>query len=30
LTPEIVAARYPELNLIVGDGIYGYYTNYLL
>ena len=30
LTPEIVAARYPELNLMVGDAIYGYYTNYPL
>jgi hypothetical protein len=30
LTPEIVASRYPELNLMVGDAIYGYYTNYPL
>lgn len=28
LTPEIVAERYPELRLLIGNSDYGYYVNY--
>jgi hypothetical protein len=28
LTPEVMALRYPELKLLVGDAVYGYYINY--
>ena len=28
LTPEIMAERYPELRLLIGDERYGYYVNY--
>lgn len=28
LTPEIMAERYPELRLLIGNSDYGYYVNY--
>lgn len=28
LTPEVMAERYPELRLLIGDENYGYWTNY--
>jgi hypothetical protein len=28
LTPEIMAERYPELRLLIGNAEYGYYVNY--
>lgn len=27
LTPEVMAERYPELRLVIGDEVYGYYSN---